>query len=231
MNNELLDVLYNHKAICETLLKSGYSAAAAIFYEKAACLSNIPGKELSLQRRIFLNSLNKSIYNFILYVWDISLAQCCYNNLIDSHYNFKDEKHFLTSGEKILKNYAQFICTNCPKASHVEHACNYIDSHLCEELSLELVARRVYVSKTYLSQMFKERTGHSFTEYVNNQRIVKARRLLLTTDLKIDQIAESCGFFSSTYFSTAFKKNTGMTPRAFRQRYHSASRYDRAMVQ
>lgn len=231
MNSELLDVLYNHKAICEALLKSGYSAASAIFYEQASCLHDIPGKDRSMQRRIFLNSLNKSIYNFILYAWDISLAQCCYGNLVASHHTFKEEKLFIKAGENILKNYAQLIYTNCPRQSHVEHACNYIDSHLDEELSLELVAQKVYVSKAYLSQMFKERIGHSFTEYVNNQRLVKARRLLLTTDLKIDQIAESCGFFSSTYFSTAFKKNSHMTPRAFRQRYRQGTHYHPAVME
>ena len=81
------------------------------------------------------------------------------------------------------------------------------------------MSQSVYISRAYLSQMFKEQVGLSFTEYVNARRLVKARRLLLTTDLKIDEIAEACGFFSSTYFSTVFKKSTQLTPRTFRQRH------------
>ena len=88
----------------------------------------------------------------------------------------------------------------------MEQACRYIDAHLNEPLTLSAVSQSVYISRAYLSQMFKEQVGLSFTEYVNARRLVKARRLLLTTDLKIDEIAEACGFFSSTYFSTVFKK-------------------------
>ncbi len=222
MTSELLDILYNHKSICEALVKSGYSEAAAAFHQQAAELHEVPGKDLSMRRRIFLNSLNKSIYNFILYAWDISLAQCCYDNLLASHDTIKTRERFLTAGENILKTYDRLLCSRCVKhsnASHVEQACLYIDGHLDEELSLELVAQKVYVSKTYLSQMFKEYIGCSFTEYITNQRLVRARRLLLTTDLKIDQIAQNCGFLSSTYFSTAFKKSTHISPRDFRQQH------------
>ncbi len=220
MDNRFLDILYNHKCICETLLKSGYNSASEILYSRASSLTHLEKHENICELRcIFLNSLNKSLYNFILFTWDISLAQCCFENKTISHL-FDNEARFLLAGEKILESYAKLICSNKPKSSHVEQACRYIDAHLEEELTLASVAQNVFVSKSYLSQMFKEHLGQNFTEYVNSQRLIKARRLLLTTDLKIDEIAEACGFFSSTYFSTVFKKNTHLTPRMFRQRHY-----------
>lgn len=218
MTQDLLDILYNQKPICETLLKSGAKEASFLFHKRAQKLHSIPAQELPILRCIFLNSLNKSIYNFILFAWDISLAQCCFDNKAFSHH-FKEEKLFLEAGDQIISSYSEHICSSCPKTFHVQQACQYIDAHLGEEITLDIVARHIFVSKSYLSQMFREITGQSFSEYIACQRVVRARRLLLTTSLKVDQIAEQCGFFSSTYFSTVFKKNTGMAPRAFRSRY------------
>lgn len=224
MNEDLLDILYNQKSICEILLKNGAKEAISLFHERAGKLSPMPEEDLPVLRCILLNSLNKSIYNFILFAWDISLAQCCFENKALSHH-FKEETLFLEAGDRIILSYAAQICAACPKAAHVEQACHYIDAHLDEEITLDVVARHIFVSKSYLSQMFKEFTGYSFSEYITNQRLVRARHLLLTTQLKIDRIAEECGFFSSTYFSTVFKKITHMTPRAFRQKYAGTAAY------
>ena len=224
MTQDLLDILYNQKPICETLLKSGAKDASSLFHERAQKLHQLPENDLPILRCIFLNSLNKSIYNFILFAWDISLAQCSYKNKDLSHH-FKEENLFLEAGDQIISSYSEQIYVSCPKASHVEQACHYIDTHLNEEITLEIVARHIFVSKSYLSQMFKEITGQSFPEYITSQRVVHARHLLLTTNLKIDRIAEQCGFFSSTYFFFFFKKNTGMTPRAFRSKYEGSSLY------
>ena len=224
MNQDLLDILYNQKSICELLLKSGAEDASSLFHERAQKLHQLPEDDLPILRCIFLNSLNKSIYNFILFAWDISLAQCCFQNKALSHH-FKEEKLFLDAGDEIIHSYSDQIYTSCPKASHVEQACHYIDTHLNEEITLDIVARHIFVSKSYLSQMFKEFTGQSFPEYITAQRVIRARHLLLTTELKIDQVAEQCGFFSSTYFSTVFKKHTSMTPRSFRQKYAGSALY------
>ena len=194
MTQDLLDILYNQKPICETLLKSGAKEASFLFHKRAQKLHSIPAQELPILRCIFLNSLNKSIYNFILFAWDISLAQCCFDNKAFSHH-FKEEKLFLEAGDQIISSYSEHICSSCPKTFHVQQACQYIDAHLGEEITLDIVARHIFVSKSYLSQMFREITGQSFSEYIACQRVVRARRLLLTTSLKVDQIAEQCGFF------------------------------------
>lgn len=228
MNNYLLDSLYNHKPICEALLKSGYAAASELFFQRAACLHGQPEEELPILRCIYLNSLNKSIYNFVLFAWDLSLAQCCYGNRAYSHH-YRDEALFLEAGCKILSSYAERICSSRSRTAHIENACGYIKAHLSQELTLDTVAQNVYLSKSYLSQHFRAVTGQTLSEYVNAQRMILARNLLLTTDRKVDEIAQACGFFSSTYFSTVFKKSTQFTPSAFRKRFSGVSRHHAAI--
>lgn len=220
MKPELLDILCNHKSICETLIREGYVNASALFHERARDLHQLTNENIPELRRIYLTSLNKSLYNFILYEWDISLAQCCFENKAFSHSDEDQrEEGFLHAGDAILHAYACCLCENSTCSCHIRQACRYIDSHLEEEITLDMVASKIFISKAYLSQIFKENIGQNFSDYLNRKRMTRARHLLLTTDLKIDQIAMKCGFLSSTYFSTVFKKNTHMTPRAFRQRF------------
>ena len=128
MNSRCLDLLYNHKAICEALVKSGESAASEILYRRASALRQLSAcGNICELRCIFLNSLNRSLYNFILFTWDISLAQCCFENKAVSHL-FDDELRFLLAGEKILESYAKLICANRPRSAHVEQACRYTPS-------------------------------------------------------------------------------------------------------
>mgnify|MGYP005766408459 CR=1 FL=1 len=224
MNKYVLDSLYNHKMICETLLKSGYTAAVTLFHQRASCLHEQPEDEQPVLRCIYLTSLNKSLYNFILFAWDLSLAECCYENTAYSHH-YRDETFFLEAGEKIILSYSHLICAAGPQTSYIEKACDYIKNNLDQELTLEIVAQNIYISNSYLSQHFKNITGQKFSEYVSNQRIILARNLLLTTELKIDEIAQKCGFLSSTYFSTVFKKRTQFTPSHFRKCFAGISQY------
>lgn len=218
MDSHILDAIYNHKSICETLLKEGYHKASLLFHQRSKHLTNLSIQELSILRCVFLSSLNKSLYTFVLFAWDISLAECCFRNIRHSH-AYEDEQTFLKAGDSILYSYATQIETACPKANHIERACNYIENHLQDELTLDIVAQNTYISKSYLSQTFKLFTGESFSDYITNHRITLAKNLLLTTDFKIDYIATQCGFFSSTYFSTVFRKKTELSPSEFRKRF------------
>lgn len=216
-----LEPLYNHKATCDALLHYGVISAAAHFRSQAHYLESIEEIYLPQLRCIFLNSLNRSLYNYILYLWNISLSECCFQNKALSHH-FESHEDFLKAGEQIISSYASYIQIKAEQSSHIAKACNYIEEHLQENLSLNTVANYIYVSKYYLCKIFKPFTGKTFSSYVNEQRLTRARNLLLTTTLPIDHIAELCGFHSSTYFSTLFKRGTGSSPLEFRHKYQKA---------
>ena len=85
------------------------------------------------------------------------------------------------------------------------------------ELSISLIAKRLSVSREYLSRIFKKETGIDLSKYITNMRISHAEQMLLSKkDKSITAIAYSCGFCDSNYFSSVFKRMNGITPREFK---------------
>ncbi len=85
-----------------------------------------------------------------------------------------------------------------------------------KELSVTDIANEVYLSPNYISLIFKQETGITITEHITSVRMEAAKELLSTTDFKIFEIAEMVGYENPHYFSTVFKKFTGIHPQNFR---------------
>ena len=79
-------------------------------------------------------------------------------------------------------------------------------------------ARGAGISENYLSRLVKQSTGRSVGAWIDILRIQRAKRLLSSTSLPIIDIAVSVGVEDQSYFSRLFKKETGMTPSAFRKK-------------
>lgn len=86
------------------------------------------------------------------------------------------------------------------------------------ELSINEVAVRTFLSRSYFSRLFKDVTGQNFTAYLQNLRITEACTLLKTTDKKVIEILSDVGFKDIKNFNQLFKKITGMTPGEYRKR-------------
>ena len=96
---------------------------------------------------------------------------------------------------------------------------NYIKEHFIQnDLTLNLMAERLHISQSYITKIVKEKTGSSFTNYLNNLRINMAIKILLdkNNDYTINEIAEMTGYSSQHYFSRAFKNYTGLPPLQYR---------------
>ncbi len=95
----------------------------------------------------------------------------------------------------------------------VEKAAKYIRTHYAEDISLADAATYCYVSKEHLSRTFKKETGFGFNEYLTAFRLKKAETLIKTLPrLKVSEVALSCGFNDSNYFSKVYKKMYGRSP-------------------
>jgi AraC-like DNA-binding protein len=78
------------------------------------------------------------------------------------------------------------------------------------------VAGRFFISPEHFSRIFKRETGFNFSEYLNLLRLKRAETLLRQLNTApITQIAQSCGFNDSNYFSVQFKKLYGISPKKF----------------
>ena len=217
ISSEEWELLYNHMPICEALVREGVDAAAALFRCRVEILagqtSGPPGQETAF---VLLTSLNRSLYDFLLLEFGVSLAQCCYRHRAHAC-DIHSACAILRAARAMLEDYAAGLRHSRANRPHIEKACAYIRAHLAEDLSLERVCAAVFLSKSYLCQIFKSLLGCAFGEYVKQQRILRARTLLASTGQSIEEIAAACGFASPTYFATVFKSAVGMTPSAFRQ--------------
>ena len=99
----------------------------------------------------------------------------------------------------------------------VQKVITSIDADLSANLSLRSFAQMLNVSGSYLSTLFKKETGQTLTEYINSRRIHHAMRLLETTNLQIQNIAQNCGIVDVQYFSKMFKRIAGCTPKEYRE--------------
>ena len=110
--------------------------------------------------------------------------------------------------------------TNSQYLDGVKFVQKYIAEHIDSDVSLNRLARIVYLNPTYLSRLFKSTTGCTITEYLLAVRIEKARQLLTETEKKVQDISLAVGIDSPVYFSRLFKKSTGYTPQEYRSMHY-----------
>lgn len=102
----------------------------------------------------------------------------------------------------------------------VQHAVEYMRSHLFETRTIEDVAFRAGCSRARLFAVFKEETGMTPNDYWQRLRVESSQQLLRSSDRSITEIAIHCGFSTSQYFSSVFRKYVGMTPKEYRSSVH-----------
>lgn len=137
----------------------------------------------------------------------------------------KKIESFNTVGEmpalmnEMIRSYCRLVSKHSIRkySLPVQRAITYIDSDLTMDLSLSSLAAMQNVSAGYLSALFKQETGQTITEHVNQKRIKYAMRLLKTTKLQVQTIAQYCGIIDVHYFSKLFKKYVGKTPKEYRE--------------
>lgn len=182
--------------------------------------------ELFLQiqdkRQIFviLYSLSNRILKFF---YDINLEDQELTASITSIYQDMDSYR---SCEEICLNLYR-ICTricDCLTQSvnnHHHQLCQSVTKYIREhytnpDLSLNELALHVNISNAHLSSIFKNTTGISISDAINNARIEAAQLMLRSTSYSIKEISERIGYANQYYFSSCFKKKTDMTPSSYR---------------
>ncbi|KAF1298478.1 AraC family transcriptional regulator [Enterococcus sp. JM4C] len=93
----------------------------------------------------------------------------------------------------------------------------YLEENYKNHISLEDISNHIGFSREHFCRFFKQNFQLSFFTYLNSMRVKKAEYLLINTQLKIIDIALESGFENSNYFTTVFKKETGLTPTAYRK--------------
>jgi AraC-like DNA-binding protein len=103
-----------------------------------------------------------------------------------------------------------------PELQKIEAVLKYIDEHLAENITVEELAKQVYLHPNYFIVFFKSFLGFSPIQYVNHRRMEVAKKLLLQPDCNISDVAARIGM-QLYYFSRMFKAHTGLTPSRYRK--------------
>ena len=120
---------------------------------------------------------------------------------------------------EMLRSYCRLVKKHAMKSYSppVQKVIACIDSDLTADLSLHTLAAKLNLSAGYLSTLFRQETGQTLTDFVNQRRMRLAMQLLSTTTLQIQTIAQHCGILDVHYFTRMFKKYANRTPREYRE--------------
>jgi AraC-like DNA-binding protein len=129
------------------------------------------------------------------------------------------------SGRHYRRFFSQLLVAACEeiRSNHkngdpiIDFVVDYAEKHFAQDITLDIVAEHLHITGGYLSTYFKEKTGEYFVDYINGVRIREAKRMLLETDLKVQDIATRSGYQNINSFNRMFKKFSGMSPREFRK--------------
>lgn len=120
---------------------------------------------------------------------------------------------------ELLRRFTEetFVLKEVKHLDLITRAVSCIRNNYMHKITLEDVARQVYLSPSYLSRIFKEEMKTSFSSYLNQVRIEKSKVLLMSGELSIAEISDLVGFFDQSYFNKVFKRLTGINPRRYRE--------------
>ena len=93
----------------------------------------------------------------------------------------------------------------------------YVEENLARSITLADVAENLYLSPTYFSRLFKQRTGLTFSAWLAQRRILRAQRYLDETNLPVADIATQVGYQEANSFTRLFKQSTGLSPTEYRK--------------
>lgn len=191
--NNQLNELY------DKLVSSNCSFEQCKMYMLVICSSMIR-KAVRYHTDQDFNAMEKEIYELIQSAKTMFSLVSIGNNTIDRLRNSCKDK-------KDLKNEL------------VKKADECIRNHYKEELTLQFISQELYLNSSYLSRAYKKWTGNTITEAINMYRISKAKGLLITSYLKIYEVAQAVGIHDAAYFTNVFLKYVGQSPTEYRQEH------------
>lgn len=240
VNDAMLELFAEHSRRTSSLRESSddyggnnHADLNDIYPKLAAALENANDDEAVSLLRCYLTANSSSADEQPVYfqmraaeVWAMLHHAMLKTGMSNEHEELLDlrELSAMTDPEKIgqwLRSQIQSCRSRIGPAIHekyrkaVQFMIEYIHANYAEDITLEQLASRLYISKNYLNQLFKKVTGETFTNYVIRVRLEKAKALLLEGNYMVYEISEMVGYQNVPYFTTLFKRYCGVTPSVF----------------
>lgn len=140
-------------------------------------------------------------------------------NIVDSMFDIQELEEYVC---RFLCNISETIKPKSIYAGNglAENIQQYLQKNYRNDVTLDFVASLFYVSRSYCSHLFKEKTGENFVDYLNRLRIEQAKLLLKNSNKRIYQISKAVGYDNVKYFYRVFKKFANSTPEKCRKASH-----------
>lgn len=204
-------------------MESGYKRYV-LSISKDFLLSNLNDMKLYaifMQRSAKFNHvmpLPADLYSDILYSFQKITSECVCQ---DSFYITKCSSIIIGFLVSLYRYFPESFSTeSITPLSHIIFKIQaYIFEHYSEHITLTELAEKYYLSRHTLSIGFQKYVGISFKEYLISFRINEAKKLLISSDLSVEQIAENVGYLNINNFIKIFKKNESLTPLQYRIKY------------
>lgn len=100
---------------------------------------------------------------------------------------------------------------------YILEAMRYMEQHIADPFTIKDVSSQVHLNPSYFSVLFKDELGMPFTDYLIQMRTEKAKDMLRSSTLGLEQICEQIGIQSTSYFIKMFKRSEGVTPKQYRE--------------
>jgi two-component system response regulator YesN len=150
-----------------------------------------PAERITEQYFMAVNDLQQAVDDDVIYSWTMDI----FDRMMDEIYISRDNAEY----------------------NSVRQVIEYLQQHYNEDLTLDDVARKVHISPSHLSRLFKDELGMTIIDYLTDIRIAAAKQMLENSDLMVKEIAEKVGYQEASYFTRVFKKNTGVSPAEYRR--------------
>ena len=138
-----------------------------------------------------------------------------------------ERAHSLETLNKIPLQMLRDYCLLTKEHAHsnyspiIKKALNFIQFNLNSNLTVKRIAEEVGLSPDYLTRLFKKELNMTVIHFINKKRIYRSLKLLNTTKLSIEEIGDLVGLSNTSYFYTLFKKETGLSPKQYRNNMKS----------
>ncbi|WP_322924220.1 AraC family transcriptional regulator [Paenibacillus campi] len=195
-----------------------------VYYALIADLQSLQSPLQDAVEMRFITPMTQNRLLFCSHIEDDAELQHCMENIIAE---FRDRRigHELAVKSLMYRLLALLVRGYVADLSDWRHTENrmrnverftpilqYIEQHYAEEMTIEQLAELAGLSRFHFSRLFRELTGRTVTEYVNQVRINRAEYLLLNTSMTVSEVAMAAGYNDISYFSRTFKKYRNIAP-------------------
>ncbi|MBR4192283.1 MAG: DNA-binding response regulator, partial [Prevotella sp.] len=165
-----------------------------------------------------LEGLETGADSYIVKPFNMDILRRTIINLINSHRLLQ-----LKYGRNdVLEEQVEEVRMKSPDEKLLERVMATINSHLNDsDLSVDLVAEEVGISRVHLHRKMKELTGQTPHDFIRNLRLKQAANLLANQGMNVTEVMYACGFSNSASFSTLFKKFYGVSPREYMKEHYN----------